>query len=47
MKLFKLKRHSLKGGDLSMNVTLYKHQSEALIATKDKNRVAYYHDMGL
>lgn len=26
---------------------LYKHQADALNATKDKNRVAYYHDMGL
>ena len=26
---------------------LYKHQSDALNATKDKNHVAYYHDMGL
>lgn len=30
-----------------MSVNLYKHQSEALEATKDKNHVAYYHDMGL
>lgn len=30
-----------------MGVTLYAHQSEALAATNDKNRVAYYHDMGL
>ncbi len=28
-------------------IKLYKHQSEALEATKDKNHVAYYHDMGL
>lgn len=28
-------------------MNLYKHQSEALEATKDKNHVAYYHDMGL
>jgi len=26
---------------------LYKHQRDALEATKDQNRVAYYHDMGL
>ena len=26
---------------------LYPHQNGALLATKDKNRVAYYHDMGL
>lgn len=26
---------------------LFKHQKQALEATKDKNRVAYYHDMGL
>mgnify|MGYP002517485459 CR=1 FL=1 len=28
-------------------IKLYEHQSEALEATKDKNHVAYYHDMGL
>ena len=28
-------------------MNLYKHQSDALEATKDINRVAYYHDMGL
>ena len=28
-------------------VKLYNHQSEALKVTADKNRVAYYHDMGL
>lgn len=28
-------------------MNLYKHQAEALEATKDKNHVAYYHDMGL
>lgn len=28
-------------------VKLYNHQSEALNVTADKNRVAYYHDMGL
>ena len=28
-------------------IKLYKHQSEALEATKDKTHVAYYHDMGL
>lgn len=28
-------------------VELYEHQSNALEATKDQNRVAYYHDMGL
>jgi hypothetical protein len=26
-------------------IKLYDHQKEALIATKDLNRVAYYHDM--
>lgn len=26
-------------------VELYKHQKDALEATKDQNRVAYYHDM--
>ena len=26
---------------------LYSHQTEALKVTADKNRVAYYHDMGL
>lgn len=26
-------------------IKLYDHQSEALLATKDLNRVAYYHDM--
>ena len=26
---------------------LYPHQTEALKSTSDKNRVAYYHDMGL
>lgn len=30
-----------------MGVKLYPHQSEALSVTADKNRVAYYHDMGL
>ena len=29
------------------NVNLFPHQSEALNLTDDKNRVAYYHDMGL
>ena len=29
------------------DVTLFPHQSEALSVTADKNRVAYYHDMGL
>ena len=28
-------------------VKLFNHQSEALSVTADKNRVAYYHDMGL
>lgn len=28
-------------------MNLYKHQAEALEATKDKTHVAYYHDMGL
>lgn len=28
-------------------IKLYPHQSEALEATKNKNHVAYYHDMGL
>ena len=28
-------------------IELYSHQSEALKVTADKNRVAYYHDMGL
>lgn len=28
-------------------ITLYPHQQQALDQTKDKNRVAYYHDMGL
>lgn len=28
-------------------IRLYPHQSEALSVTADKNRVAYYHDMGL
>lgn len=28
-------------------INLYNHQSEALKVTADKNRVAYYHDMGL
>lgn len=28
-------------------IKLYSHQSEALKETADKNRVAYYHDMGL
>lgn len=28
-------------------ISLYPHQSEALTTTADKNRVAYYHDMGL
>ena len=26
-------------------VELYEHQKNALKATKDQNRVAYYHDM--
>ena len=30
-----------------MGVKLFPHQSEALSVTADKNRVAYYHDMGL
>lgn len=30
-----------------MSVKLFKHQTEALELTKDKNRVAYYYDMGL
>ena len=30
-----------------MKINLYEHQSEALNLTKDKNRVAYYLDMGL
>lgn len=30
-----------------MSIKLYPHQSEALSVTADKNRVAYYHDMGL
>ena len=30
-----------------MSVKLFPHQSEALSVTADKNRVAYYHDMGL
>lgn len=30
-----------------MKMQLFKHQKEALIASRDKNRVAYYHDMGL
>lgn len=32
-------------GDVKMQ--LYKHQQDALAATADRNRVAYYHDMGL
>ena len=28
-------------------IELFKHQQEALSVTADKNRVAYYHDMGL
>jgi SNF2 family DNA or RNA helicase len=28
-------------------ISLYKHQKDALKATESKNRVAYYHDMGL
>ena len=28
-------------------IKLYKHQTEALDTTADKNRVAYFHDMGL
>lgn len=32
-------------GDIKMQ--LYKHQQDALAATADLNRVAYYHDMGL
>lgn len=32
---------------LEMSVKLFPHQSEALDITSDKNRVAYYHDMGL
>lgn len=30
-------------GDVKMQ--LYKHQQDALAATADRNRVAYYHDM--
>ena len=29
------------------NIKLYKHQADELEATKDLNKVAYYHDMGL
>lgn len=32
---------------LKINIQLYKHQQEALELTKDKNKVAYYLDMGL
>lgn len=28
-------------------MNLYKHQADELEATKDLNKVAYYHDMGL
>lgn len=28
-------------------MNLYKHQIDELEATKDLNKVAYYHDMGL
>ena len=28
-------------------MNLYEHQIKALENTKDKNRVAYFHDMGL
>lgn len=28
-------------------MNLYPHQTQALELTKDKNRVAYYYDMGL
>ena len=31
----------------STEVQLYTHQAEAIAATANKNRVAYYHDMGL
>ncbi len=31
----------------STGVQLYTHQAEAIAATANKNRVAYYHDMGL
>lgn len=31
----------------STEVQLYTHQAEAIVATANKNRVAYYHDMGL
>lgn len=31
----------------STEVQLYTHQTEAIVATANKNRVAYYHDMGL
>lgn len=30
-----------------MQMTLYPHQKDALINTKDLNRVAFYWDMGL
>lgn len=29
------------------NIKLYPHQIEALSVTEEKNKVAYYHDMGL
>lgn len=28
-------------------MNLYKHQADELEATKNMNKVAYYHDMGL
>ena len=28
-------------------MNLYPHQAKALEETRDQNRVAYYHDMGL
>lgn len=28
-------------------INLYKHQADELEATKDLNRVAFFHDMGL
>lgn len=28
-------------------LNLYQHQTDALNETHDKNRVAFYHDMGL
>jgi len=30
-----------------MSMILYEHQKDALGRTKDMNRVAFYHDMGL